>query len=117
MRTCVTILTPSLALLIGFQDSGLSESVLLRYLLVTVISLMTIAILLGVFALRSESRGHVLSRNEAIRQHNEGVPLNEIEEARIDLPKRYLLALEYFPTVFWLSILFLGGFGIAKYVI
>ena len=117
IRTCVTILTPSLALLIGLQDNDLSGSCVARYLLVSAIGMMTITILLGLLALHSEAKQHVLSRNEVVQRHNEGLPFHEIEKIRISLPMPYLIALDYFPYSFWVSTLLLGIFGVLKYVI
>ncbi len=117
IRTCVTILTPSLALLIGLQGTGLAGSCVLRYLLVSAISLMTIAVLLGLVALRSEAKAHVLARDEVIQEWNENQDFQSIQSMRVTLPKRYQMALYYFPFAFWLSILSLGVFGIAKYII
>ena len=114
IRTCVTILTPSLALLVGLQGNDLQFQCLVRIFLQVSIALMTISILLGLLALRSESKSHVSSRNEVIRLHNEGKDLPQILETRIKLAWYYRFSLYIFPYVFWLSILALGIFGCFK---
>ncbi len=104
IRTCVTILTPSLALLIGLQDTDLSGSCLLVSLLVTAIALMTTAVLLGLLALHSEAKSHVLARDQVVQEWNENQNTESIQSMRVNLPNYYQMALDYFPFAFWLSI-------------
>lgn len=61
VRVTITILTPSLVLLIGLQDKLLPDEKLLNALLLTSILLMTLSILIGLWVLLSESEAHGLA--------------------------------------------------------
>ncbi len=58
VRVTITILTPSLVLLIGLQEKPLPFERLLRILFLTSILLMTLSILMGLWLLLGESKAH-----------------------------------------------------------
>ncbi len=112
-RTVITIMTPSLVLLIGLQDKTQLLTKISRYLLVTSITLMALTILIGLLFLYSETKGQHLLRDSIANQWNtEG----SLEQAGIELPKIYLFAQKSFFFLTPLSIISLTIFGICKYI-
>jgi len=76
---------------------------------------MTTSIFLGLIALRSEEKQHLLSRDEVTNQHNAGRSLAEIKASRIDIPIIYRISLDLFPWFFFASVFSIGVFGVLKY--
>lgn len=113
VRTVISIITPSLVLLIGLQDKSQLDSPLSKYFLVASILLMSLVILSGLFVLRSESEGYRLLRdkvgnhwNKTQSYSNEGVLLSSnVKFFQI-----------FFSCSTILSIIFLTGFGVVKYI-
>jgi hypothetical protein len=115
VRVAITILTPSLVLLIGLQDKPLPCEKLLSILLLISISLMTLSILIGLWLLLGESRGH----SQAVADIKEWVETGK----RIDdlptfvkSPWHQNIFWTLFSIFVWLSILSLGAFGLLKYL-
>lgn len=111
-RTIITIMTPSLVLLIGLQGNPASLTTTPRYFLVASIVLMSITILSGLLLLYSESRGNHLLRDSIAAQWNNG---GSLDQAGIKIPIIYLFAQKAISFLTPLSILCLTVYGVAKY--
>jgi len=114
VRTIITILTPSLVLLIGLQDNNQLFTSSQSFFLVASIVLMSITILLGLLVLHSESRGHYLLRDSIIDQWNKED--GSLDQAGIILPTIYLFAERAFSFMTPISVALLSIFGFLKYV-
>jgi hypothetical protein len=113
IRIVISILTPSLVLLIGLQDKSQSLSCLSIYFLLASIIVMTVTILSGLFVLGSESKGYLLLRNKTADHVNNG---NIAHDAEVNLPNIYRYASKAFSVSSYLSVLCLCLFGVFKYV-
>jgi hypothetical protein len=114
IRTTITILTPSLVLLIGLQEKPLPSEKLSNVLLLISILLMTLSILTGLWVLLGESKAHW----KAVVDIKEWVTAGKIIDDLpyyISFPWHQSMPLRLFPKLVWLSILFLGSFGFLKY--
>lgn len=112
VKVVITIMTPSLVLLIGLQDKTQQLTVLSRGFLVSSIVLMSITILLGLLLLHSEQRGHLLLRNDIAHQWKTG---GSLDQAQGVLPRLYGIlhtVLSFLPPI---SIMSLSVFGVLKY--
>ena len=116
IRHGITILTPSLALLIGLQVPDLSSQKIKCISLVITVSLMTISILLGLLALRGEAKLHHL-KQEALVDELGNDSQKEAPIREISLPNLYFYPLVAFPFLLSLSVFSLGIFGVLKYII
>jgi hypothetical protein len=112
VRMVISILTPSLVLLIGFQDSSEDLSVCtLAFLILSILS-MAITILGGLYVLSSEARGNHLLRDEIATAQKQGKPLPR----GVMLGNSYKHANNLFRWGTVLSILLLTAFGVSKYL-
>ena len=115
VRVTITILTPSLVLLIGLQDNPLPCEMLRRYLLLTSILFLTLSISIGLLVLHGESSGHSKAVDDIKAWVDSGKNM-------VDLPTYVKfswidqLPIRLFPLFVWLSIFSLGAFGILKYL-
>ncbi len=115
IRIIITILTPSLALLVGLQDKPLTSEKLQNTLLLISILLMTLSILTGLWLLFCESEAH----GKAVDDIKEWVEAgNRIDDLpfSMNFPWHQNITIRFFPIFVWLSILFLGSFGMCKYL-
>lgn len=115
IRVTITILTPSLVLLIGLQDKPLPCERLLNVLLLISILLMTLSILTGLWVLRGESEGHWKAVADIKAWVDTGKNIDDLP-TYIKSPWHQNITIMLFPIFVWLSILFLGAFGILKYL-
>ena len=115
IRTTITILTPSLVLLIGLQEKPLSSEKLLSLLLSISILLMTLSILTGLWVLLGESKAHGKAVVEIKELVESGKTIDDLPLS-VDFPWHQDILLRLFPKLVWLSILSLGSFGILKYL-
>ena len=115
IRVTITILTPSLVLLIGLQDKPLPYERLLSALLLTSILLMTLSILTGLWVLRGESEGHVQAVADIKSWVESGKEIDDLPTF-VKSPWHQKVTIILFPIFVWLSILSLGTFGILKYL-
>ena len=115
IRVTITILTPSLVLLIGLQAPPPLCERLLRVLLLISILLMTLAILTGLCVLRGESEGHFRAVGDIKASVDAGKKIDDLP-TYIKSPWHQNIAIRLFPIFVWLSILFLGSFGFLKYL-
>ena len=117
IRITITILTPSLVLLIGLQDDLQSSECLLHILLVISILLLTLSILTGLLILQQEYTPHQKALEEItelLKSHQQETLMNLPFFAEPSLIVKILM--KVFPILVWLSILSLGTFGILKYI-
>lgn len=115
IRHGISVLTPSLTLLIGLQEpSQPCVSLKCVSLLVTVV-LMTLTILTGLAALRCEAKLHFL-RLQAYAEAGISSAPESAGIQKIELPKIYSWAVGLFPYLTFISIFSLGVFGLAKFI-
>ena len=114
VRIIISILTPSLVLLIGLQDKNPELTGEQVFFLVASIALMSVTILLGLLVLHSESRGQHLLRDNIIHQLN--TEKGSLDQSGIILPHIYLYAERAFSFCTPLAIMFLAIYGILKYI-
>ncbi len=114
IRTAITILTPSLVLLIGLQEKPLPCEKLLCFLLVSSIILMTLTILIGLWVLLGESEEHGLAVDGIKEWVDSGKKMSDLKSP-VEFPWHQNLGTKYFPWFVWLSVLLLGCFGTLKY--
>jgi len=115
VRVTITILTPSLVLLIGLQDKLLPDEKLLNVLLLTSILLMTLSILIGLWVLLGESEAHTQAVVDIKEWVESGKKIDDLQSS-VKFPWHQNITMRLFPIFVWLSILFLGSFGILKYL-
>lgn len=115
IRVTITILTPSLVLLIGLQDKLLPDEKLLNVLLLISILLMTLSILTGLWVLLGESEAHGLAVDGIKEWVESGKKIDDLI-ASVDFPWHQKILTRFFPIFVWLSILSLGTFGLLKYL-
>ena len=115
IRITITILTPSLVLLIGFQAKPHSGEKLLSALLLISILLMTVSILTGLYLLLAEAQAYKKMAGDIKSLVDRG---GSVQETPISLEFSLFqeVLLKAFPILFSLSILFLGSFGFFKYL-
>ena len=113
VRVTITILTPSLVLLVGLQEKPLPCETLLKCLLLISILLMTLTILIGLLVLLGESEAHGSAVAGIIERVNSGKVADQ--NTLVEFPWYQNFFLKHFPKLVWLSVLFLGLFGITKY--
>ena len=115
IRITITILTPSLVLLIGFQTKPHSSEKLLSALLLISILLMSVSILSGLYLLLAESQAYKKMAGDIKRLVDRG---GSVQETPIFLEFSWFqeALLKIFSILFSLSILFLGSFGFFKYL-
>ncbi|MFQ5714167.1 MAG: hypothetical protein ACE5GU_09055 [Candidatus Scalinduaceae bacterium] len=115
IRTTITILTPSLVLLIGFQHKPHSSEKLLSALLLISILLMTVSILSGLYLLLAEAQAYKKMAEDIKSLVDKG---GSVQDTPISLEFSLFqeVLLKVFPILLSLSILFLGSFGICKYL-
>ena len=115
IRVTITILTPSLVLLIGLQDKPPPSEKLLSTLLLTSIVLMTLSILTGLWVLLGESEAHTQAVVDIKEWVDAGKKIDELYSS-VKFPWHQNITMRLFPIFVWLSILSLGTFGILKYL-
>jgi hypothetical protein len=115
IRVTITILTPSLVLLIGLQEKPLPNEKLLNFLLLTSIALMTLSILTGLLVLLGESEAHGLAVAGIKEWVDSGKKIEDLPAA-VNFPWHQKILTKFFPILVWLSILSLGSFGVLKYL-
>lgn len=115
VRITITILTPSLVLLIGLQDKPLPCEKLLSALLLISILLMTLSILTGLWLLLGESEGHRKAVADIKEWVEAGKKIDDLPTF-VKSPWHQNIAIKLFQIFVWLSILALGSFGILKYL-
>jgi hypothetical protein len=114
VRVSITILTPSLVLLIGLQEKPQHDGVLLNILLLSSILLMTISILIGLWVLLGESEAHGQAAADIREKVLSGGKFEDLQ-GPIKFPSHQNIMLRFFPAIVWLAVLSLGAFGFAKY--
>jgi len=113
IKTVITILTPSLVLLIGLQDKNQSLSCIALFFLIASIVILTLTILLGLFVLSADAKGFKLLRDKTAKQwKNDKSLCND----PVLLSKKYKYANIMFEYLSFCSIPFLCFFGICKYI-
>ncbi|MFA4911822.1 MAG: hypothetical protein WC649_12395 [Desulfobacteria bacterium] len=115
IRVTITILTPSLVLLIGLQGKPQPSEILLRFLLLTSVLLMTLSILTGLWVLLGESTAHYQAVADIKQWVDSGNRVDDLPHS-VEFPWHQKILIRIFPIFVWLSILFLGAFGILKYL-
>jgi hypothetical protein len=115
IRTTITILTPTLVLLIGLQEKPLPSEKSLHVLLLTSIVLMTLSILTGLWVLLGESKAHWSAVDDIKAWVDAGHKVDDLIGS-VPSPWHQRTALILFPVFVWLSILSLGAFGLLKYL-
>lgn len=115
VRVTITILTPSLVLLVGLQEKPLPCEKLRSALLLISILFLTLTILIGLLVLLGESEGHGLAVDGIKEWVDSGKKMEDLKSP-VKFPWYQNIFLEYFPILVWLSVLFLGSFGITKYL-
>jgi len=113
VRISITILTPSLVLLIGLQEKPLHNESLLNALLLSSILLLTLSILMGLWVLLGESEAHSQAASDIKEKVLSGGKVEEL--CLIKFPSHQNIMLRFFPAIVWLAVLSLGAFGCAKY--
>lgn len=115
IRVTITILTPSLVLLIGFQTKPHSSEKLLSALLLISILMMTVSILSGLYLLLAEPQAYKKMAGDIKSLVDRG---GNVQETPIFLEFSWYqeILLKTFPILVSLSILFLGSFGFFKYL-
>ncbi len=114
VRVSITILTPSLVLLIGLQDKPQPGETILNVLLLISILLMTVSVLIGLWVLLGESEAHGQAAAHIKETVLSGGLLEDLQ-GTITFPAYQNIMLRFFPAFVWLSVLSLGSFGCAKY--
>ena len=115
IRVTITILTPSLVLLIGLQGKPPPCEKLLNALLLTSILLMTLSILTGLWVLLGESEAHGQAVDEIKEWVEAGKSIDDLKSS-VRFPWHQKITIRLFPVFVWLSVLSLGAFGILKYL-
>ena len=115
VRVTITILTPSLVLLVGLQEKPLPYEMLLNALLLISIILMTLTILIGLLLLLGESESHGLAVAGIKEWVDSGKKMEDLNSP-VKFPWHQNVFLKYFPIFVWLSVLSLGSFGVTKYL-
>ena len=115
VRVTITILTPSLVLLVGLQEKPLPYEKLLSALLLISILLMTSTILLGLLLLLGESEAHGTAVDGIKEWVDSGKKMEDLKSP-VEFPWHQNIFLKYFPIFVWLSVLSLGAFGLLKYL-
>ncbi len=115
IRVTITILTPSLVLLIGFQTKPHSSEKLLSVLLLISILMMTLSILSGLYLLLAEPKAYQKMAEDIKNLVDKGGSVRETP-VPLEFSRHQEVLLKYFPILVLLSILFLGSFGILKYL-
>lgn len=114
VRVSITILTPSLVLLIGLQEKPHSGEMLLNVLLLSSILLMTVSILIGLWVLLGESEAHGQAAADIKEWVESGKKIDDLRGG-IKFPSHQNIMLRFFPAIVWLAVLSLGAFGCSKY--
>lgn len=112
MRTVLTLLIPSLVLLIGLKAAPPADQLVARYLLVATIILITLTSLIGLFALRAESLFHDIAHRTFLMQALTKGAHSEVES--LEIPQRYYLAVISFPYLAVACLLLVSAFGVVK---
>jgi hypothetical protein len=115
IRVTITILTPSLVLLIGLQEKPQPSEILLCFLLLTSILLMTLSILTGLWVLLGESKAHGQAVADIKEWVDAGKKIDDLGPS-VKFPWHQKITIRLFPIFVWLSILSLGAFGFFKYL-
>ena len=115
IRVTITVLTPSLVLLIGLQDKPPPSEKLLNVLLLTSILLMTLSILTGLWVLLGESTAHLQVAADIKEWVDSGKKVDDFQLSA-KFPWHQNKLIELFPIFVWLAILSLGSFGLLKYL-
>lgn len=112
IRTVLTVLIPSLVLLIGLKSAPPADQLAARYLLVATIILITFTSLVGLFALRAESTFHHLALQAFLQEATSDG--NHSEIGSTDLPRLSHFAIISFPYLASACLLFVSTFGVVK---
>ncbi len=96
VRVTISILTPSLVLLVGLQEKPLPGEILLKYLLVLSISVMTLTILIGLWVLLGESEGHGLAVDGIKKWVDSGKKMDDLKSP-VEFPWHQNVGLKFFP--------------------
>ena len=115
VRVTITILTPSLVLLIGLQDKPQPSEKLLSILLLTSIVLMTLSILTGLWVLLGESKLCHQAASDIKEWVDSGKSIDNLPYL-VKSSWHQNISIKLFPIFVWLSILSLGSFGFLKYL-
>ncbi len=113
IRTVLTILTPSLVLLIGLQNKSDELSTNEIGVLVATIISFSFTILAGLLVLKSESIGQLELRNAISKAYDNNQPLNSVN---VNISFIYSAAEKAFSIFSLLSIVLVTTFGILKFV-
>ncbi len=115
IRTTITILVPSLALLIGLQEKNLSGEKIQNALLLISILVMTLSILIGLWILLYEAELHANVADELKYHVAAGKKTEDYSPVSNKYSSIQAKLLKSFPWLVGISILFLGSFGFVKY--
>ncbi len=116
IRTTITILVPSLVLLIGLQEKNLPSEKTQNILLLISILMMTLSILLGLWLLLYESISHANAADQLKRHVEAGKKTKDFSLVPNKHSYIQIKLLKTFPWFVGISILFLGSFGFVKYL-
>ena len=114
VRVSITILTPSLVLLIGLQEKPPLDEMLLNVLLLSTILLLTVSILIGLWVLLGESEAHGQAADDIKEWVESGKQISDLKGG-VKFPSHQEIMLRFFPAIVWLAVLSLGVFGCSKY--
>ncbi|WP_100658447.1 hypothetical protein [Alteromonas flava] len=113
IRIVITIVTPSLVLLIGLQDASSALSSEAIFFLVTCIVTMSSCIITGLYILGGEAKGHRELRDKIGDEWNEN---HKFFTEGITLSQTYKYAGHVFNYLTLISLISLTLFGVLKYV-
>jgi hypothetical protein len=113
IRTVITVLTPSLVLLIGLQEPSTIPSSASIFFLVVALIAMAITILNGLYILGADSKGYRALRDNIGENWNNK---KEFNTQGVELSNSYKYANYLFNFTALLSIISLTVFGVIKYV-
>lgn len=114
-RVTITILTPSLVLLVGLQEKFKPDEMILNILLVSSILLVSVTILIGLWLLLGEAEAHLKAVGDIKAWVESGKSIDDMRGS-VDFPKYQQIFLRFFPALVWVSVLSLCTFGIAKFI-
>ena len=115
IRTSITIPTPSLILLVGLEGNSLPKSCILTVATLSSIVAMTLTVLIGLVALHSEAKSHVLARDKLRAEWDQHGDLSKVSEL-VELPLYMRAALVVFPYMVSFSLLCISALGIIKVI-
>jgi hypothetical protein len=113
-RVTITILTPSLVLLVGLQDKPKPDETTLNIFLLTSIILISVTILIGLWLLLGEAEAHNLAVGDIKEWVESGKPIDDMQWS-VNFQKHQQIFLRFFPALVWVSVLSICLFGVLKF--